>query len=60
MDCLVGLGQSLANHRPEDCADGASGAISHCMAFSKSYRDFVVEQLERIAPVTAKPMFDGE
>lgn len=37
------------------------GAISHGgMAFSKSYRDFVVEQLERIAPVTAKPMFDGE
>jgi len=30
------------------------------MAFSKSYRDFVVEQLERIAPVTAKPVFDGE
>jgi len=29
------------------------------MAFSKSYRDFVVEQLERIAPVTAKSMFGG-
>ncbi len=61
MACLVGLGRSLANHRPEDCADRAHGAISHGgMAFSKSYRDFVVEQLERIAPVTAKPMFDGE
>jgi DNA transformation protein len=29
------------------------------MAFSKGYRDFVVEQLERIAPVTAKSMFGG-
>ena len=29
------------------------------MAISKSYRDFVVEQLERVAPVTAKPMFGG-
>ncbi len=57
MACLVGLGRSLANHRPEDCANRASGAISHCMAFSKSCRDLVVEQLERIAPVTAKPMF---
>ncbi len=34
--------------------------MSHCMAFSKSCRDLVVEQLEPIAPVTAKPMFDGE
>lgn len=60
MACLVGLGRSVVNHRPEDCADRASGAISHCMAFSKSYRDFVVGQLEPIAPVTAKPMFGGE
>jgi len=30
------------------------------MAFSKRYRDFVVEQLEPIAPVTSKPMFGGE
>jgi len=30
--------------------------MSHCMAFSKSCRDLVVEQLEPIAPVTAKPM----
>jgi len=29
------------------------------MAISKSYCDFVVEQLERVAPVTAKPMFGG-
>ena len=29
------------------------------MAFSKSYRDFVVEQLGRVAPVTAKAMFGG-
>jgi DNA transformation protein len=29
------------------------------MTFSKSYRDFVVEQLERVAPVTAKSMFGG-
>ena len=29
------------------------------MACSKGYRDFVVEQLERIAPVTAKSMFGG-
>ncbi len=29
------------------------------MAFSASYRDFVVEQLERVAPVTARPMFGG-
>jgi len=29
------------------------------MAFSKGYRDFVVEQLERVAPVTAKSMFGG-
>jgi len=29
------------------------------MAFSKSYRDFVVEQLERVAPVTTKSMFGG-
>ena len=29
------------------------------MACSKGYRDFVVEQLERVAPVTAKPMFGG-
>ncbi len=50
--CQTGLGRSLAHHRLEDCADRGSGAISHCMAFSKSYRDFVVEQLEPIAPVT--------
>ena len=29
------------------------------MAFSKGYRDFVVEQLERVGPVTARPMFGG-
>jgi DNA transformation protein len=29
------------------------------MAFSKGYRDFVVEQLERVAPVTARSMFGG-
>jgi len=29
------------------------------MAFSKGYRDFVLEQLERICPVTAKSMFGG-
>jgi DNA transformation protein len=29
------------------------------MAFSKSYRDFVVEQLGRVAPVTARSMFGG-
>jgi DNA transformation protein len=29
------------------------------MAISRSYRDFVVEQLERVAPVTAKSMFGG-
>ncbi|HRZ35484.1 MAG TPA: TfoX/Sxy family protein [Candidatus Paceibacterota bacterium] len=29
------------------------------MAISKSYRDFVVEQLERVAPVTARSMFGG-
>jgi len=29
------------------------------MAFSKGYRDFVVEQLGRVAPVTAKSMFGG-
>ena len=29
------------------------------MDISKSYRDFVVEQVERVAPVTAKPMFGG-
>jgi DNA transformation protein len=29
------------------------------MAVSKSYRDFVVEQLERVAPVTARSMFGG-
>ena len=29
------------------------------MAISKSYCDFVVEQLERVAPMTAKPMFGG-
>ena len=29
------------------------------MGISKSYRDFVVEQLERVAPVTAKSMFGG-
>lgn len=29
------------------------------MTFSKGYRDFVVEQLGRIAPVTAKSMFGG-
>jgi DNA transformation protein len=29
------------------------------MAVSESYRDFVLEQLGRIAPVTAKRMFGG-
>jgi DNA transformation protein len=29
------------------------------MASSKGYRDFVVEQLGRVAPVTAKSMFGG-
>ncbi|MCL4180215.1 MAG: TfoX/Sxy family protein [Verrucomicrobia bacterium] len=29
------------------------------MAYSKGYRDFVVEQLGRIAPVTARSMFGG-
>jgi DNA transformation protein len=29
------------------------------MAFSKGYCDFVVEQLGRVAPVTAKSMFGG-
>jgi DNA transformation protein len=29
------------------------------MAFSKGYRDFVVEQLGRIAPVSARSMFGG-
>jgi DNA transformation protein len=29
------------------------------MAYSKGYRDFVVEQLERVAPVTPKSMFGG-
>jgi DNA transformation protein len=29
------------------------------MAVSRSYRDFVVEQLERVCPVTAKSMFGG-
>lgn len=29
------------------------------MAFSKGYRDFVVEQLERVAPITARSMFGG-
>jgi DNA transformation protein len=29
------------------------------MAFSKGYRDFVVEQLGRVAPVTARSMFGG-
>jgi DNA transformation protein and related proteins len=29
------------------------------MAVSKGYRDFVVEQLERVAPVTARAMFGG-
>jgi hypothetical protein len=50
---LAGLGRSVADHRPEDCAGHASGAISDGRAFSKSCRDFVVEQRERIGPVTA-------
>jgi len=29
------------------------------MGVTPSYRDFVVEQLERVAPVTAKSMFGG-
>ena len=29
------------------------------MAVSKGYRGFVVDQLERVAPITAKPMFGG-
>jgi DNA transformation protein len=29
------------------------------MSVSKSYRDFVVEQLERVCPVAAKSMFGG-
>jgi DNA transformation protein len=29
------------------------------MGFSKGYRDFVVEQLGRVAPVTARNMFGG-
>jgi DNA transformation protein and related proteins len=29
------------------------------MAVSKRYREFVLEQLERIAPVTARAMFGG-
>ncbi len=29
------------------------------MAVSESYRDFVLEQLGRVAPVTAKSMFGG-
>ncbi len=29
------------------------------MAASESYRDFVLEQLGRVDPVTAKPMFGG-
>lgn len=29
------------------------------MAFSKGYRDFVVEQLGRVAPVQSKSMFGG-
>lgn len=29
------------------------------MAFSKGYRDFVVEQLERVSPITARSMFGG-
>jgi len=29
------------------------------MAISKSYRAFVVEQMERVTPVTAKSMFGG-
>jgi len=29
------------------------------MAVSDSYREFVLEQLGRVAPVTAKPMFGG-
>jgi DNA transformation protein len=29
------------------------------MPFSKGYRDFVVEQLGRVAPVTARSMFGG-
>ena len=29
------------------------------MAFSNGYRDFVVEQLGRVAPVTARSMFGG-
>jgi DNA transformation protein and related proteins len=51
---------------------GADGAIAQSiappdrlaqsrtrMAFSKGYCDFVVEQLGRVAPVTAKSMFGG-
>ena len=30
------------------------------MAFTEGYRDFVVEQLERVCPVAAKSMFGGE
>lgn len=59
MACPVGPGRSFADRRPEVCAARPQGAVSCCMAFSKSYRDFVVEQLERIAPVTAKSMFGG-
>lgn len=29
------------------------------MAFSEGYRDFVLEQLERVCPVTARSMFGG-
>ncbi len=29
------------------------------MAVSRSFRDFVVEQLERVSPVTARAMFGG-
>jgi DNA transformation protein len=29
------------------------------VAVSRSYRDFVVEQLERVSPVAAKAMFGG-
>lgn len=29
------------------------------MAFTKGYRDFILEQLERVCPVTARSMFGG-
>ena len=39
--------------------ESRSRRVKTVMAISKSYRDFVVEQLERVAPVTAKSMFGG-